>query len=796
MRLIILMGMWLSSHVLLASPMSNPKINVRGQVIAKESGEPLEYATISAFSLDSVLIDGAISDESGIFQLNLNKGKYIFKYEFLGFNTHYQNIDLTKAVDLGMIGLASDQLTIDGVEVRAKKSQMNLLLDKKVFNIGQDALARGGSANEVLEQLPSVSVSVDGQVSLRGNSGVQILINGRPSAIADNNGLASIPAENIEKVEIITNPSARYEASGTAGIINIILKKEQNKGYGGMASLTTGYRADHRANLNLNWRGKKYNAFANIGGRYANFRGRSDIQRTSFLEGVLDNLDQKYRQQRHDDAWNAYLGMDYHLDDESTLTATYSIYDMINDDLYTTDYLYTNGDGERLQDWNQVLDYREPGTYQQIDFIYTKEYKANDQKLAIYLRNDLWNEDESEEVLIFEQFLTNTELLKYRTSTIESSRDHLLQADYETALSPNSRLELGIRGETRIISADYDAEESNGVDWNAIPGFTNKLDYYERIGSAYAQYHFKRKAFGMQIGLRNEYTFVKVEDVTGELEAIQKTYNRLFPSFSINYQLSEGTSSQLSYSRRIRRPSFWQLNPFNGINDPTSLFTGNPDIDPAYTDRIEWNFLVRSEKLTFNPALYASQTIDYFEVVRDQIAENLFDLESGTFTSFPVNLDRENRYGIEITTNYRPNEVVNLSGEFNYYGYQQRGVFEDRSFDFDFATWTAGLRLQLDLPKDYSFQSQFSYNARQKSVQMLNKATTYISASFSKQWSKKVTLTLTARGPRWWSVEIFRPSFVMTERGRWTNWRGTINLQYRFEKGAESRSRRGRGSIR
>ena len=796
MKTYFLLGLLTVVNYLAVFAKSDVKINVKGQVVAGSSNDPLEYATVVAYTPDSVLVDGTVTNQQGQFELNLEKGPYLFKFEYLGFVTQFLSIDLKKSFSLGVIELVANQLDLSEVEVRAEKSQMNLMMDKKVFNIGKDALSRGGSANEVLEQLPSVTVSAEGAVSLRGNAGVRILINGRPSALANNNALASISAESIDKIEIITNPSARYEAAGTAGIINIILKKEQQKGYGGTASLTGGYPADHRLQLNLNWRREKYNAFINAGNRYANFFGRSDITRTNELEGVIENLDQDYDQKRNDIAFHAYTGIDYFLGAKSTLTATYSIYDIVNDDIYTTDYLYTNGDDELVEDWQQELDYLEPGTYHQIDLSYTKSFAKEGRKLAVYFRNDLWNEEETEKVKIHESFPRNQSLLQYNTNTLEGSRDHMIQADYESPLGEDGHFEVGIRGETRIISADYFSEQLTDDIFQPIPGFDNKLDYFERIGSAYVQYRYKKDQFGLQIGLRNEYTFVEVELEGNTEEDFRKFYNRLFPSFSLNYELTSKRTVQFSYSRRIRRPQFWQLNPFRGINDPTALFIGNPDMDPAYTDRLELNLVQRWEKFTMNPAIYASTTTDYFEIARDATNENLFGFATGTLLAQPINLDRENQFGVELITNFRPSKALNFSTEFNYYGYQQRGDFEGRNFDFDFASWSGALRMQFDFSKDISFQSRFSYSARRKTVQMLERANHYVAASLSKQWGKKLTLTLSTRSPRWGAVEIFRPSFFLTDRGRWTGWRTQLNLQYRFEKGAKADSRSGRGSIR
>ena len=796
MRTLVMLALLAFAGKLSATSLPLLKHSLTGRVINTESNEPLEYATISVFSTDNSLIDGTVTDASGSFELELESGAYRLQIEFLGFETTEQSISLIQNMDLGDIGLGSNGLDLETVEVRAERSQMSLQLDKKVFDIGQDALSRGGSANQVLEQLPSVTVSAEGVVSLRGNSGVRVLINGRPSALANNNSLEAIPAESIEKVEIITNPSARYEAAGTAGIINIILKKERALGYGGTFSLNTGYPAEHRANLNMNFRAKRFNAFANGGYRYSNYRGRGDLSRRSTLDVPLANLDQIVDMDRNDKNYYAYLGMDYNFTESSVLTATYSLYDVINDDLTRTDINYTDQLGNPTRDWVQWLDYLEPGRYQQLDLIYSKDFATEGEKFTFYFKNDLWEETETEATGIEQSVPSVENILNYRTQTVESSRDHLLQADYERPLGEYGQLEVGIRGETRVISADYLAENNVNDQWVTLPGFDNDLDYFERIGSAYFQYNYRKDKWGLQLGLRNEYTYIKVENSAEGMMDFDKSYNRLFPSASASFRPSEVTSLQLSYSRRIRRPSFWQLNPFRGISDVSFLFIGNPDMDPAYTDRVEFNLVQRSDKLTINPAIYASTTTDYFESVVEQVEDNLFGLETGTITRQMINARRENRFGIELNTNYRPSDALNLAADFNYYGYQRRGQFEDRSFDFDFATWSAGLRMQLELPNDFSFQSRFSYDSAIKDVQSIRRAQSFWTGALSKQWNNKITLTLSTQSPRWSASNLFRPSFDQEEFFAWTGWRTSLNFQYRFEKGAGSASRRGRGSIR
>ncbi|MEM9526521.1 MAG: TonB-dependent receptor, partial [Bacteroidota bacterium] len=573
MRSLLLLGLLALTSNLLATAL--PSLNLAsltGEVVT-EDGQALEYATVSAYRPDSTLAEGTVTDAVGRFELQLPAGTYTLRIEFIGFATKNVPVDFKGKTDLGTITIGNDALTLEAVEVRAEKSQMELKLDKKVFNVGKDALAQGGDATDVLAQVPAVTVSAAGAVSLRGNSSVRILINGRPSALADNGSLDGIPANSIERVEIITNPSAKYEAQGAGGIINIVLKKSQQRGYGGTVSLGTGFPADHRANVNLNFRHEKFNAFANVGGRYANFRGDGWLERTSTLEGVTTNLRRVPDMDRNDRAWSLYTGFDYNLNDQATLTASYSQYDVINDDISLNDYNYTDVENAPLRTLQQVEDYLEPGFYQQIDVLYNQDFDNDKRKLSFQFSHDRWSEIEQQAVSIEETFPQALSIVDYRTESGEGSEDYLLQGDYETPFGQNAKLELGLRAESRVISSDYFAERATENGYVALPGFAaNKFEYFERIGAAYVQYAYEKDAIGFQVGLRTETIGIKTENSAEAESNLDKNYLQFFPSASFQYKLTDNISTQLSYSRRIRRPQFWQLSPFGGIRLPSSIF--------------------------------------------------------------------------------------------------------------------------------------------------------------------------------------------------------------------------------
>ncbi len=783
MRIPFLLGLLAIAGNLLATALP-----LSGRVLTAPDNQPLEYATVSVYTSDSTLVEGTITDAEGRFSFVLERGNYRIEVGFLGLQSRRIPVDLQRRTELADIVLSGDNVVLDAVEVRADRSRMNLLLDKKVFNVGEDLLAAGGSADRVLDQLPSVTVSPEGEVSLRGNSGVRILVNGRPSTLATNS-LEAIPAASIERVEIITNPSARFEAAGTAGIINIILKQETNKGYGGSASLSTGYPDDHRANLNLNLRREKISAFANIGGRFSSYRGEAEEFRLFSEEGAPVRLDRTMDQERVDRAGNAYVGLDYQLSEAATLTAAYSINHVVNDDESITRFRFSDGAGDALRGYDQPLDYLEPGTYHQLDLTYARQI-GEGRKFSAYLKNDSWRETETEITSLTDRFA-------YQTVGEESSTDWLLQADYEMPLGEGGKFEIGGRAETRVISSDYLAERQlTDGSYQPIPGFENVFDYFERIGSGYGQYARQGEKVGIQLGLRAEYTDITTENSVERSANISKDYLRLFPSASLSYRLSGAGSTQLSYSRRIRRPWFGGLNPFGGIGDPTSLYRGNPDLDPTYTDRLELNFIHRTEKVTVNPALYGSRSTDYLEFYLVREDENVFGLEAGTIIELPINLDREYRYGIELTTGYRPTEQLTLSHEINVYGYSQRGAFDDQNFDYDFLSWQTSGRISLDLPKKIQFQGSIQYQARVEEAQSVRKPYIGGTLGLSKRWGERLTLSANLRAPQWQRWATDREGLQQEQRRQWTGWRSTLTLRYQFERGADAAARRERGSIR
>jgi len=687
---------------------------ISGTVIDAETQTPLEFATVSVYKKDK-LIDGTITNEKGRFSIDVKPGNYLIRVEYFSYKAYETQIDLKQNTNLGVISLETDSENLKEIKITAERSTIDLKLDKKVFNIGKDLLSQNGSLQQILENVPSVSVDLNGIVSLRGNPNVSILINGKPSVLAVNNNLNQIPSDQIDRIEVITNPSSRYQAAGTAGIINVILKKNGLEGLSGSLTLTNSIIASSSAYANVNYKTNKFNLFSTVGYRFTDSRVFEDVTQ-NLLNGIIPlSLDRKTGEYHNLKRAVIYTGFDYFLSKNSTLTTSY--FKILAERDNTLRYDYTYYSTLPIQTINNVTlrneNYYEPIDHNQFEVSYTKNYDQKGKKLLVDFQYDFWNEDENENFLtqtIFPIIPENT--VVSRTKDIESSKDFLLQIDFVNPINEKATFETGLRGETRIISSDYKAEIFQNNQWEIFNNINNKLDYRERIVGVYALYANKQKKFNYQLGLRAEYTNIDVSDRNNDFGS-KKKYTRLFPTVHLNYVISDASATQLSYSRRINRPSFWQLNPFSTLSGGLNVqIQGNPDLDPAFTNSLELGFLTKIGKLRLNPSLYYQHTINPFQLFTEQNTEDIL-------ISTTINTDTENRKGAEISLSYNPLKWLQLSGEFNYYSFQQKGNHKGVDFDFENSTWTSRINSRIKLPKQFTLQTTFNYSARNENAQTI-----------------------------------------------------------------------------
>ncbi|MBG6129834.1 outer membrane receptor protein involved in Fe transport [Aquimarina sp. EL_43] len=772
----------LSGFMSLQAQMSK-QLTLSGKIIEKVYKQPLEFATITIINAtDQKTITGGITNAEGSFAIEVSPGKYHIKVEYISFKSyHINNITIDADHTLNTIELEEDNEQLAEVTIVSEKTTVEYKLDKKVFNVGKDLIHKGGTISDVLDNVPSVSVDAAGGVSLRGNPSVRILINGKPSVLTANNGLEQIPAENIEKVEVITNPSARYESEGAAGIINIILKKNKRSGFGGSLQFTSGIPANHNANVNLNYKTEKINVFANLGYRYANFFGEEQQTQTTQIGPITNSVNLNADTKRNDDNYNIYFGGDYYINDKNTLTASFYHNKLKNTD--ETDFIYTylNTNKETDSILSRKEDYKEPQNFNQLEINYVKTFDKKGQKFTANVQYDFWNDDENEMITQQRIFPTEGNLSRIRTRDVESSKDLLILSDFISPLTEKSRLETGLRAEIRRITSDYTA----WIDDQILEGFDNRLDYDERIYGAYMQYGNNRKKFNYLLGARLEHSDIGISDREA-LFSNTKKYTDIFPTTHLTYNFTERTNLQLSYSRRINRPRFWQLNPFGGLSDPRDLFAGNPDLNPAYANILELALLKRWTKITLNPSIYYQYHTDFFQFITSPTAE-------GGFITTPVNLSREKRLGFELATTYNPFKWWRLSGEFNYYTFTQEGTHENINYDTEDTKWSTRVNSRMKFSKGFSIQTNFTYQGKSNSGQRLIKSQYWANFGISKDLFKdKVSLTLNANNifdSRIDKSTVTGQNYNLVSSTIRSGRRVTATLTYRFNRKKSDRDR-------
>jgi len=731
-----------------------PKINIVGKLINSTSGQGLEYATISVFSKrDSSLVGGGLTEPDGTFNVEARPGPMYAQIDFLGFESLMIDPipfdrDKIKAgerkIDLGEIQMFEGGVALEEVEIRAEKSESQYSLDKRVFNVGKDLANRGGSAEDILDNVPSVTVDVEGEVSLRGSTGVRILIDGRPSGLASaGNGLRSIPSDMIDKVEVITNPGARYEAEGMAGIINIVLKKNTGNGFNGSFDVSTGWPTRYGAGANINYRKGKINWFANYGINFRSGPGRGFTYQENTRADTVYITDLQRSRNRGGLNNSIRTGIDYYFTENKTLTGYLQyrksdesnestvIYNDFVNNINNPTSITTRLDDEKEDESNleYSLNYRN-----QIGGDRDHEFKA-----SLQYRDDI----ETENSIFTESFdpldAVPYNSLNQRSNNAEKNKNWLVQVDYTKPLSSKDhKLELGVRSSFRRINNDYLVEEENSLGvFESLEGLSNNFNYDEDVHAAYASYGNKHNAFSYQVGLRAEYSDVFTElEQTNELNP--RSYFNLFPSAHINYQLSEENAVQLSYSRRINRPRFWDLNPFFTFSDRRNFFSGNPNLDPEFTDAYEVGNIRYWEKATLSTGLFYRHT-------RDNIERILEVQSNGNTLRFPQNLSTQDDFGLDVSISYSALKWLRLDGNANFFRSITSGKFGDQDFSADTYTWFGRMSSRATFWES-DLQVRVNYRGARLTAQGKRLPAGSVDIGWSKDlMNKNMTITLSGR---------------------------------------------------
>jgi outer membrane receptor protein involved in Fe transport len=643
---------------------------ISGRVLDASTNKPMEYVNIAVFrSADSSLITGTITNPDGQFKLEkIASGEYYLRLTFLGFENQFiKKINVnTKSlqVDLGDIKLATAAAEISGVSVVADRAKVEYQIDKRVINVSQDLVAKGGTAVNVLENTPSIQVDPQGNVTLRGSSDYIVLIDGKPSVLKGSDALKTINAAAIKQIEVITNPSARYEADGKAGIINIIQKKEKMQGVSGTASVSIGTTDKNSANGLINYRKNKVNVFAGIDFAQNKYLSNLTIDNVSFLEEGNQHISERVQQYNHNDNLGGKLGIDYELNQKNSLSISgnYGIQGYDQGAHATYNYHFEGAEQKNYFKSNSDLDVT--GNVPGLNFDYTHKFGEN-HSLSVSSTYSSW--DGVDENLVSE-FATDNNYNELTTqSSLKYTKDNFnyqyrLNLDYKRPVK-KATLEVGFqyRYENRkddLVFKNLDIESN---EWIVNTLYTGKLDYKNDIYSGYATFSDTKWGIGYMIGVRSEY-FTRSINFSSDGDTYNYDKFMLYPSVHLSKSIKDKHQFQLSYSRRINRPQPWLLNKTPGYIDPYNIFKGSPELEPEFTDAFELNYRVTYKITTLSVQTYYRNTTNSFDTKRTLGNDGIMVHEL-------INANRQQSYGAEFGLDFKITKWWQLSTGANLYHY-------------------------------------------------------------------------------------------------------------------------------
>ncbi len=735
--LLIMLPAWMFAQTNLAQPFA-----IQGTLV-DEQKKPIPFGNIALYqSSDSALVTGTASNETGQFKLPAKPGTYYLKISIISYRDRLiSNITIVNQdVQLGSLTLKVSAELLQEVVVRGERSQMELQLDKRVFNVGSDLSNIGGNASEILDNVPSVSVDVEGNVSLRGSQNVRILIDGRPSGltgISSPDALRQLQGNMVERIEVITNPSSRYDAEGEVGIINIILKKNKNQGVTGSFTINLGDPANYGGSFDINYRKNKVNLFTSYGFNYQSRPGYGSSYQSFTDSDSAFSYAETSQRTRAGASHNVRVGMDYYLNDQNVLTG--SLIYRRADGRNSSQFQYQDFDrnGELVQTTLRNEQETEPENNIEAALSYRKEFSQKGRALTADVK---WIESDEDEFSNYQQGDPGGLIrIRQRSSNTEDERNLLFQADYVHPFGEKGKWEAGVKSTGRVLHNDFLVEQQEGeADWAVWSGFDNNLIYREKIHAAYLMAGNQFRKVSLQAGLRGEFS-----DITTELpevaEVNQRRYFNLFPSAHLSYEMSKSKALQLSYSYRLSRPGFRELLPFSGFSNARSLMTGNPNLNPEYTHSLEGGYLLNWESGSLLSSLYYRY--------RTGVIQRITLVDSVGFSHmFPVNLATQNAYGLEINFSNTFQNWWRLNASFNFYRAITRGQYEDKLLESDTYTWTSRVTSKMTFFEQWDFQAGSNYRVPLKIRQGRELSSYAIDLGLSRDVIKgNGTLTLSVR---------------------------------------------------
>jgi len=770
---------------------TDPPVSITGKVVDRAIPErpAVEFATVMLLNAaDSTMVNGTTTATDGSFIFEkVEAGDYIVKVSFIGYQDLYTDVvtlqEEMEEFDFGKLLLKSGQ-TLEEVVVKGQKSLIETRIDKRVFNADADLSSRGGTGLNLLGNVPGLEVDIDNEISLRGSGNVQILINGRPSTFSPATFLEQIPATSIEKIELITNPGAKYDASGTAGIINIILKEEDKRGINGTvnSSYQQGLSPRYNSSASLNIRSGKWNTSASYSytnNEYSYFGTNERRYRYADTSFLIDEYDEGLRGRS---GHNIRGGVDYRLNKNNTIYISGNY----QKGGRTADRLVVYDNYDNTGKLNNFRERRTEGIEDRYEYFlnggWQKKFSREGQKLDLDMTYSHSGRSENDfyEELFFDDMGNNSEPSLLQNINEQRSEELFVgMLDYKQPLSFGGKLEAGLRTDLMHLDNSFFSETLSNEEEEFLPdeSLNNNFLFNRNVFAAYGTYSNEWGKYGFKLGLRAEQTFrngqLKGEDVNS------RNYLRFFPTIHNSYQLSEYTQFMVSYSRRINRPSAWRLNPFTSFNNPLSLRRGNPLLLPEDIHSFELGLLQYIGDLTINGTFFYRRTND--------VVQRFLIVNEGSPVAIRTyeNLGRRDDIGLEGIFNYAPyrwwtlNLTVNVSSR-NLKDVQREGVDNLQTFRTSLnynSQWRVG--------GGWSFQVNGRYRAPFDVPQGRIEAYTYVNIAIRKDFlDEKLNVGVSLRdvfNTREWVISTTEQSGLTQFRERqWDSRIIGIDLNYRF----------------
>lgn len=740
--------------------------SIKGKIIDAGSQTPLDFVNVALFKHgEETPAAGVTTETDGTFTIHsVDNGKYTLRLSFVGYNPINQVLTVEgKSINLGVIKLVEDSKSLAEVEVVGQGSQMHFDIDKKVFSVDQNIASSGGSATDVLKNIPSVTVDNQGNVSLRKDGNVEVWINGKASGLtADNRAqvLQQMPAENIQSIEIMTNPSAKFNPEGSAGIINIVMKKEHKAGYYGSISTGITYpdggKIGKNLGANINYSSSKVDAYMNLGYRAMTFEGGGNTNRLNFTGKDTTLLNQKYSMSTAFSGLFLRAGIDYHLDAKNTLSLsgfgmagtgdqnTYTHY-LLSENLYNTSTILRN------YDRNNIGTGTRPSLNVNMD--YKHDFDDKGSNLMASLSYSYHNRTGISNYIQIDPLTNSNSNITQNTDGKNTELD--FKVDYTKKINENSKLEAGWES-TMSNRLSLSSGDTMSVPVpTEIPSYYNNFNYNEQIHAAYLTYGSRIDKLTYQLGLRSE-LFLKQSTNTSKIgvpatDTIQaipnKTFFHLFPSFYLSYSLPNDAELQFNYSNRVNRSRGREINPYRNFSDSTNISYGNPDLKPQYSSSLELNYIKSWDAQSLSGSLYYHYT--------DNVVQDVRFLHNGIMESTFMNIAKAQNTGLELIAKNRLFRILSLTSSLNlYYSKLDSSVYVNPYNSAITTTipgqtnfsWSANIMANFMLGKTFSGQITGEYASPQLIAQGTTNASYSIDLGLRKTFlDRKLSLSLNVR---------------------------------------------------